>query len=113
MTDSIKALSVETLRARLKAIGYTAGPITAGTHRVYQRHLMRIRKNPQMLEEQDAESGELIICCRAQISAFLVGVFFRSLEMVFAGIFVVVVVFLEMRTCLLLLYYNLYPRTMI
>ncbi|XP_042862058.1 uncharacterized protein LOC122247113 isoform X3 [Penaeus japonicus] len=58
VTDSIKALSVETLRARLKAIGYTAGPITAGTHRVYQRHLMRIRKNPQMLEEQDAESAK-------------------------------------------------------
>ncbi|ROT64300.1 hypothetical protein C7M84_017761 [Penaeus vannamei] len=58
VTDSIKALSAETLRARLKAVGYTPGPITAGTHRVYQRHLMRIRKNPQMLEEENADSAK-------------------------------------------------------
>ncbi|XP_063606900.1 uncharacterized protein LOC134781622, partial [Penaeus indicus] len=58
VTESIKALSAETLRARLKAMGYTPGPITAGTHRVYQRHLMRIRKNPQMLEEENADSAK-------------------------------------------------------
>ncbi|ROT64301.1 putative ankyrin repeat and LEM domain-containing protein 1 [Penaeus vannamei] len=56
--NSIKALSAETLRARLKAVGYTPGPITAGTHRVYQRHLMRIRKNPQMLKEENADSAK-------------------------------------------------------
>ncbi|XP_066986850.1 uncharacterized protein [Macrobrachium rosenbergii] len=56
LTDSVKNLRGERLVKSLKEIGYAPGPILPNTERLYQRHLMRLRKNPGLIT-QDRDKG--------------------------------------------------------
>ncbi|XP_068232007.1 uncharacterized protein [Palaemon carinicauda] len=51
LTDSVKNLRGEPLVKSLKEIGFTPGPVLPNTERLYQRHLMRLRKNPDLLTQ--------------------------------------------------------------
>ncbi|KAG7155756.1 Ankyrin repeat and LEM domain-containing protein 1-like, partial [Homarus americanus] len=53
LTESVKAMDAEDLCARFRNLGYVPGPITPFTQRIYQRHLLRLRKNPHLLQQSD------------------------------------------------------------
>ena len=66
LTDTVKAMDVETLRDNLKKLGFEAGPITPSTHTVYMRQLLRLRKNPcQVKKDQSCKSATLLLSLRA------------------------------------------------
>lgn len=55
-TESVKAMNAEELRTCLIKLGYVPGPIVATTHRIYQRHLLRLRNKPQLLKQCNLHS---------------------------------------------------------
>ncbi|XP_071516760.1 ankyrin repeat and LEM domain-containing protein 1-like [Panulirus ornatus] len=56
ITDSVKAMNVDELCSCLKNLGHVPGPIVPTTHRTYQRLLLKLRKNPHLLQQNDSKS---------------------------------------------------------
>ncbi|XP_071529284.1 uncharacterized protein [Panulirus ornatus] len=56
ITDSVKAMNVDELCLCLKNLGHVPGPIVPTTHRTYQRLLLKLRKNPHLLQQNDSKS---------------------------------------------------------
>ncbi|KAK7077482.1 LEM domain [Halocaridina rubra] len=58
LTDSIRGLTGEKLRKKLIDIGFTPGPVLPSSQRVYQRQLLRLRRHPELLQDNQRETEE-------------------------------------------------------
>ncbi|XP_069170557.1 uncharacterized protein [Procambarus clarkii] len=56
LTGSVKAMNADELRACLTKMGFVPGPIVPTTHKIYQRHLLRLRKNPHLVQKDKSKS---------------------------------------------------------